>query len=79
MSSDNLSGELGRWEVAHYHDMEYVCEDCGKTETFDGRPVKKRSPFGDDEDGCAIHMMNLQNREAYWNGEIEPDEVVSLV
>jgi len=58
-----------------YTGMEYVCEDCGKVETFDGLAVKTRSPFGDEDEECAIHMMNLQNAEAYWNDEIEPDTI----
>jgi len=71
--------ELGRWESARYENMEYECEYCGKTRTFDGIAVNTRSPFGDDDDECTIHRMHLKEQEAYWNGEKEIAKVVSHV
>lgn len=80
MSTREFTGEeLGRWEIPKYHGMKYVCGDCGKVRTFDGSAVKTRSPVGDDDEDCVIHTMHLQNAEAYWNGDIEPDEVFSCV
>jgi len=63
--------------LAHFSDMTYVCEDCGNVTTFDGLAVRIRSPFNDSDDRCAIHQMHLQNDEAYWDSEIEPDEAVT--
>lgn len=57
-----------------YHGMQYVCEDCGRVEEFDGLPVKIRSPIRDEAE-CTICRMWLVRREEYWNGDIEPDEV----
>lgn len=80
MSTREYTGEkLGRWESPRYQGMEYVCKDCGKVETFDGSAIKTRSPFADEDEDCTIHTMQLQNREAYWGGEIEPDEVFTCV
>gem|GEM_PF-3473308 len=63
--------------LGHFSDRTYVCEGCGNVTTFDGQTVRIRSPFDDSDGGCAIHQMHLQNAEAYWDGEIEPDEVVT--
>lgn len=80
MSTREWNGEeLGRWETPRYYGMKYVCEDCGEIRYFDGSAVKTRSPFGGDGEGCTIHTMHLENAEAYWNGEIDPDEVFSSV
>ena len=66
------------WTLRKYTDMEYVCEDCGRVETFDGVAVKTRTPIRKDAD-CSICRMHLVNQEAYWNGEIEPDHIWSAL
>lgn len=61
-------------DIKKYTGMECECEHCGRSETFDGSAIKTRSPIREDAD-CAICRMHLANREAYWNGEIEPDHI----
>lgn len=79
--TERPAGEFGSGvpdKLRKYSGMEYVCEHCGRVEEFDGLAIKIRSPIRKDAD-CTICRMHLVRREEYWNGEIEPDEVVSYV
>lgn len=73
------SSSTGQFDgVEYYEGMEYVCEDCGRVEHFDGIAVAVRSPFRDGAD-CSICRMELADAEKYWDGDREPVEVRTYV
>lgn len=70
----------GRFSINHFRNMRYVCEKCGEEKTFDGAAVKIRTHAKGRYagDGNCFGDMHLQNRDEYWNGEREPDEVINF-
>lgn len=80
-SGSNTPNETAESEfsVKHYTDMEYECARCGAVETHDGVAVKIRTHIATTDDTWCGGQMFLQNRDAYWDGEIEPAEIIRYV